>query len=200
MKNFWNERYGNQEYIYGKTPNLFFAEQLKTLKPGEILLPCEGEGRNAVFAAVKGWEVRAFDSSEAGKIKAGKLAAENNVDIDYLIDDALTVQYPPNSFDAVAFIYAHFPPAIRKKIHQKAITWLKPGGKILLEVFNPKQLQNTSGGPKDLSMLYTEEMLRDDFEGLTIDQIETKTIELNEGRHHQGKADITQFVATKKLK
>lgn len=200
MKNFWNERYGNQEYIYGKTPNLFFAEQLKTLKPGEILLPCEGEGRNAVFAAVKGWEVRAFDSSEAGKIKAGKLAAENNVDIDYLIDDALTVQYPPNSFDAVAFIYAHFPPAIRKKIHQKAITWLKPGGKILLEVFNPKQLQNTSGGPKDLSMLYTEEMLRDDFEGLTIDQIETKTIELNEGRHHQGKADIIQFVATKKLK
>src|SRR4030066_1314218 len=111
MKNFWNERYGNQEYIYGKTPNVFFAEQLESLKPGEILLPCEGEGRNAVFAALKGWQTRAFDTSEAGKIKAEKLAAENNVDIDYLIDDALTVQYPPNSFDAVAFIYAHFPPA-----------------------------------------------------------------------------------------
>jgi SAM-dependent methyltransferase len=198
MTNFWNERYGDQEYIYGKTPNVFFAEQLQTLKPGTILLPCEGEGRNAVFAALKGWEVRAFDTSEAGKIKAEKLAAENNVDIDYLIDDAETVQYPPNSFDAIAFIYAHFPPSIRKKIHQKAITWMKPRGKIILEIFNPKQLQNTSGGPKDLSMLYTEEMLRDDFEGLAIDVLETKTIVLNEGKHHQGKADIIQFVATKK--
>jgi SAM-dependent methyltransferase len=197
MKNFWNERYDNQEYIYGKTPNVFFAEQLESLQPGEILLPCEGEGRNIVFAALKGWQARAFDTSETGKIKAEKLAAENNVNIDYLIDDALTVQYPPNSFDAVAFIYAHFPPAIRKKIHQKAITWLKPGGKILLEVFNPKQLQNTSGGPKDLSMLCTEDMLLDDFDGLTIELIETKTIELNEGKHHKGKADIIQFVATK---
>ncbi|HEY9169990.1 MAG TPA: methyltransferase domain-containing protein [Lutibacter sp.] len=197
MKNFWNERYGVQEYIYGKTPNVFFAEQLPTLKPGEILLPGEGEGRNAVFAALKGWQVRAFDTSEAGKRKAEKLAKENNVDIDYLIDDALTVHYPPNSFNTIAFIYAHFPPAIRKEIHQKAITWLKPGGKILLEVFNPKQLQNNSCGPKDLAMLYTEEMLRDDFEGLTINLLETKTIELNEGKHHKGKADIIQFVATK---
>ncbi len=197
MKNFWDERYCNQEYIYGKTPNIFFAEQLKTLIPGEILLPCEGEGRNAVFAAIKGWKVRAFDTSEAGKIKADKLALENNVNIDYLIDDAVTVQYPPNSFNTIAFIYTHFAPAIRKKIHQKAITWLKPGGKILLEVFNPKQLQNNSGGPKDIAMLYTEEMLRDDFEGLTIDLLEPSTIELNEGKHHTGKADIIQFVATK---
>ncbi|MDO9038115.1 MAG: hypothetical protein Q7U59_07190 [Lutibacter sp.] len=60
-----------------------------------------------------------------------------------------------------------------------------PGGKIILEILNPKQLKNNSGDPKDLSMLYT------------IDVLETKTIELNEGKHHQGKADIIQFVATK---
>ncbi|MDO9038114.1 MAG: class I SAM-dependent methyltransferase [Lutibacter sp.] len=119
MTNFWNERYGNQEYIYGKTPNVFFAEQLQKLKPGTILLPCEGEGRNAVFAALKGWQARPFDTSEAGKIKAEKLTEENNVDIDYLIDDAEIVQYQPNSFDAVAFIYAHFPPSIRKKFIKK---------------------------------------------------------------------------------
>lgn len=197
MINFWNKRYGNQEYIYGKTPNVFFAEQLQNLKPGKLLLPCEGEGRNAVFAASKDWEVQAFDTSEAGKIKATKLAAENNVDIDYLIDDAVTVKYPQNSFEVIAFIYAHFPPAVRKQIHQKALIWLKPGGKIILEAFNPKQLQNNSGGPKELEMLYTEEMLRNDFEGLTIEILETKTIELNEGEHHKGKADSIQFVGTK---
>jgi len=197
MKKFWNERYGKQEYIYGKTPNVFFEKQLQKLKPGKLLLPCEGEGRNAVFAASKGWTVRAFDTSEAGKIKAMKLASENNVDIDYLIDDATTVKYPQSSFEVIAFIYAHFPTNIRKQIHQKAIEWLKPGGKIILEAFNPKQLQNNSGGPKELAMLYTEEMLRNDFENLDIELLETKTIELNEGEHHKGKADIIQFVGTK---
>ena len=197
MKKFWNERYGKQEYIYGKTPNVFFEKQLQKLKPGKLLLPCEGEGRNAVFAASKGWTVRAFDTSEAGKIKAMKLASENNVDIDYLIDDATTVKYPQSSFEVIAFIYAHFPTNIRKQIHQKAIEWLKPGGKIILEAFNPKQLQNNSGGPKELAMLYTEEMLRNDFEDLDIELLETKTIELNEGEHHKGKADIIQFVGTK---
>ncbi|NCP84108.1 MAG: SAM-dependent methyltransferase [Flavobacteriaceae bacterium CG18_big_fil_WC_8_21_14_2_50_34_36] len=197
MKKFWNERYGKQEYIYGKTPNVFFEKQLQKLKPGKLLLPCEGEGRNAVFAASKGWTVRAFDTSEAGKIKAMKLASENNVDIDYLIDDATTVKYPQSSFEVIAFIYAHFPTNIRKQIHQKAIEWLKPGGKIILEAFNPKQLQNNSGGPKELAMLYTEEMLRNDFENLDIELLESKIIELNEGEHHKGKADIIQFVGTK---
>jgi hypothetical protein len=76
MKNFWNERYSDQEYIYGKTPNVFFSKQLQILRPDEILLPCEGKVRNAIFAALKGWKVRAFDTSEVGKIKAEKLAAE----------------------------------------------------------------------------------------------------------------------------
>jgi len=31
------------------------------------------------------------------------------------------------------------------------ISELKPGGKIILEAFNPDQLQNNSGGPKDRS-------------------------------------------------
>ena len=54
---FWNERYAVTDYIYGKAPNEFFVEQLSTLTPGRILLPAEGEGRNAVYAAKQGWDV-----------------------------------------------------------------------------------------------------------------------------------------------
>ena len=53
MKDFWNDRYGRAEYAYGKNPNVFFKEQLDLLPPGKILLPAEGEGRNAVYAAEK---------------------------------------------------------------------------------------------------------------------------------------------------
>lgn len=197
MKNFWNERYSEKEYIYGEEPNIFFAEQLKNMKTGKIILPCEGEGRNAVYAASCGWEVSAFDSSEAGKTKALQLSAAKGVSINYTIDDATIITYGENSVDVVAFIYAHFPSDIRKQIHQKAITWLKPGSKIILEAFNPQQLQNNSGGPKELSMLYTEDMMKEDFASLNIELIQNLTTELREGKYHEGKADIIRFVGIK---
>jgi hypothetical protein len=197
MNDIWNERYSKEEYVYGEEPNVFFAAQLDKLKNGIIILPCEGEGRNAVYAASQGWIVNAFDTSEAGKTKAMQLASNKGVTIDYEIDDAVFVNYPESSVDAVAFIYAHFPPAIRKQIHHKAISWLKPGGKIIIEAFNPAQLQNTSGGPKDVSMLYTEEILGEDFTELNIELIETLQTTLQEGNYHQGKADIIRFVGRK---
>lgn len=197
MKNIWNERYSENEYVYGEEPNLFFAEQLNKQKPGKIILPCEGEGRNAVHAASQGWTVNAFDSSEAGKIKALQLADKNGVHIIYDVDDAVTISYPENSVDAAAFIYAHFPPGIRKQIHQKAIKWLKPGGKIIIEAFNPDQLQNNSGGPKELPMLYTEGIIKGDFKGLKTELIQTLPVILKEGKYHKGKADIIRFVGIK---
>ena len=63
MKDFWNERYGAPEYAYGTEPNVFFKQELDGLKPGRLLLPAEGEGRNGVYAAEKGWSVSAYDWS-----------------------------------------------------------------------------------------------------------------------------------------
>jgi len=198
MSSFWNERYREEGFAYGEEPNEFFAEQIDKLNGGVIVLPCEGEGRNAVYAASKGWEVNAFDMSVAGKSKALQLANRQNVRLSYTIEDATKVAYPLGSIDMVAFIYAHFPETNRKQIHRKAITWLKPGGRIILEAFNPSQLQNISGGPNDVSMLYTEGMLLGDFAELEIELIETIQIELKEGKYHQGKADIIRFVGVKK--
>jgi len=63
MKEFWNERYAKNEFIYGTEPNEFFRKELEILPAGKIILPCDGEGRNAVFAAKLGWKVNAFDFS-----------------------------------------------------------------------------------------------------------------------------------------
>lgn len=197
MNDIWNERYSKEEYVYGEEPNVFFAAQLNKLENGSIILPCEGEGRNAVYAASQGWIVNAFDSSEAGKAKALRLADKKEVSIDYEIADAVSVDYRESSVDVVAFIYAHFPPAVRKQIHQKAIKWLKPGGKIIIEAFNPSQLQNSSGGPKDITMLYTEEILKEDFQKLKIELSKILQTTLQEGKYHQGEADIIRFVAIK---
>jgi len=194
MNNFWNERYKQKDYVYGESPNAFLTEQLKGMPAGKIILPCDGEGRNAVFAASNGWQVEAFDTSEVGKEKALELAAKKGVTINYQIADARTVIFPLGEYDVVAFIYAHFPPEIRKEIHQRTIKWLKSGGKIILEAFNPKQLNNNSGGPKNEAMLYTKKILEDDFKTLKIELLETAETKLREGKFHEGKADVIRFV------
>lgn len=197
MENFWDKRYSNTEFAYGTRPNLFFAEQLGKLEVGKIILPCEGEGRNAVYAAKRGWKVEAFDFSEQGFKKANALAIENKVSIDYRISDTFAAEYPQESFDAVALIFAHLPSPARKRLHEKCISWLKPGGVLILEAFNTLQIQNTSGGPKEPPMLYSEEMLEEDFKGLKVRLLTSIKTILSEGEFHQGAADVVRFVGIK---
>jgi len=197
MKAIWDQRYSTEEYVYGKEPNGFLKEQLEDFASAKILFICEGEGRNAVYAASLGMEVHAFDSSEEGKNKAMNLAKEKGVSINYQVGDALDIQYEPNSFDAVVSIYAHFPPEIRTQIHQKISTWIKPNGFFILEAFNPLQLNYTSGGPKDAAMLYTMEMMEGDFSGLKTKHLAYQKIELKEGKLHDGTAEVIRFLAKK---
>jgi len=107
MKEFWNERFAQKIYTYGKAPNVFFANQINKLQKGTLLLPAEGEGRNAVYAAIKGWNVTAFDYSEEGRKKALSLSREYDVEIDYQIQHADEFS-DSEKYDAIALIYAHF--------------------------------------------------------------------------------------------
>jgi SAM-dependent methyltransferase len=197
MKEFWNERYAKNEFIYGKEPNEFFREELENLPVGKVILPCDGEGRNAVFAAKLGWYVNAFDFSPSAKEKAKALAKQEGVNPKYEVADILEKEFKENSADVVALIYVHFPAELRKIAHQKAIKWLKPGGKLILEAFNPKQIDNDSGGPKNIDMLYSEDILREDFKDLKIEKLEILQTNLSEGNFHKGKADVIRLIAIK---
>lgn len=195
---FWNDRYASDEYIYGKEPNAFLAQQLSKLDPGNLLLPAEGEGRNAVFAARQGWQVHAIDQSEEGKKKCLKLANQFGVTIDYSVEDIQKADFQQEKYDVIALIYAHFPAKWRKAVHQNLVKALKPGGVLMLEAFNPQQMGNSSGGPKDKSMLYDVKMLEADFSELDVKLLEELTTDLEEGEYHYGKANVVRLVAIKK--
>lgn len=198
MKKFWDERYAENEMVYGYNPNRFLAEQLDDLTKGKILLPAEGEGRNAVYAAKNDWQVAAFDFSAVAQQKALQWAAKNNVGINYEVSDLLQYNAEPNSADVIALIYVHMKPEVRYAFHQKVISWLKPGGKLILEAFNPNQINNQSGGPKEQDMLYSRIMLKTDFaESMKIDYCGNVTLMLDEGSFHSGKADVVRLIATK---
>lgn len=197
MKEFWNDRYSAEDFVYGKEPNAFFKSEIDKLPAGNLLLPSEGEGRNAVYAAKLHWKADAFDQSEKGREKCEALAKENNVTVHYTVADALEIELEEDKYDMIALIFAHYPSSIRKQVHQKCIKALKPGGLLLLEAFNPLQLNNESGGPKDTDMLYTAKLLKADFATLTIRYLKELTVDLSEGKHHSGKGDVVRLLATK---
>ena len=109
---FWNARFGAEPTVYGEGPNVFFAQQLALLKPGRILLPGDGEGRNAVHAAVQGWSVRSFDASSVGVDKALAMAKRQGVTIEAEVGDAHDWA-PGEAFDAIGLCYLHTPPPLR---------------------------------------------------------------------------------------
>lgn len=197
MMNFWDERYAAEEYAYGTEPNLFFKQELETLKPGKILLPGEGEGRNAVYAARQGWQVLAFDSSAEGKKKAEKLAGCHQVSINYVIQNYDEIELPGSEFDCLALIYTHMPAAKRRECHRKLAASLKPGGTLILEGFSKEQIHNDTGGPRDEAMLFSEAELEADFSEFSKLSIRQLDLDIREGLYHNGKASVVQLVAVK---
>jgi 2-polyprenyl-3-methyl-5-hydroxy-6-metoxy-1,4-benzoquinol methylase len=197
MNDYWDERYKTREYIYGKKPNEFFKQELLKLKPGKILLPAEGEGRNAVFASLSGWKVIAFDSSSVAKKKAERLAKANQVTFDYQITDFQKCKFEKESFDTIALIYAHIHELERREIHHKLLEYLAPGGTLILEAFSQAQIHNNSGGPKVIEALYIAEELKVDFLEMKNLHCWEESVKLSEGKHHKGIASIIRLIGTK---
>ncbi len=198
MKEFWNERYALTEYVYGTEPNDYYKHTIHSLLPGKALFPAEGEGRNAVFAAQLGWEVTAFDQSSSAKKKAMHLAHQKKVVIRYDVHDVADLHlYPENEFDLIVLIFVHLPESLRISFHRGLIKLLKPGGTLILEAFNPQQLGKASGGPQQEFLLYTESMLKHDFSELTITDLNSMEVELNEGEYHNGLASVVRMIAHK---
>jgi SAM-dependent methyltransferase len=198
MKEMWNQRYESEEYAYGTAPNMFFKDKIASISPGRLLLPAEGEGRNAVFAAALGWDVTAFDFSEQAERKARKLAEQNGVQIKYFVGDITSSHFDSQTYDAAGLIYAHISPEFRERVHLEIMNSLKPGGYIILEAFNKNQIGYNSGGPKNIEMLYSAEMLIKDFKALDILILEELTVHLSQGSFHQGESAIIRLFGRKR--
>jgi SAM-dependent methyltransferase len=193
QQQFWNSRYAENETVYGNAPNLFFKEFIDSHKPGSILLPAEGEGRNAVYAAKKGWKVDAFDFSEVAKEKALKAAEAEAVSVNYAVKTIESFR-AEKQYDAVALIYVHVPPMLRQKFHNEIVKSLKPDGWLVLEAFAKEQAKLESGGPRDEALLYDAPSLCKDFHFLNIISCRQNEINLEEGPFHRGKAAVLRFI------
>ena len=197
---FWNERFDQEEFIFGKEPNEFLVEKaLKYLKPRDkVLCIADGEGRNGVWLAKQGMQVVGFDASDIALAKAKKFAADNQVQVEYSFSDTDSYSWGSNVYDAVVGIFIQFAdPAMRERIFQKAYESLKPGGIFILQGYTPKQLEYKTGGPSLIDHLYTEELIRDLARDFHIAELYSYEKELSEGPRHTGMSAILGLVAQK---
>ncbi|MGE4279996.1 MAG: cyclopropane-fatty-acyl-phospholipid synthase family protein [Magnetospirillum sp.] len=194
----WDQRFASPHYLYGQAPNAFLADMARHLPTGaQVLLPGDGEGRNAAHLAGLGHQVLSVDRSVVGLQKARQLAESRGHAIQTAHADLAHWTWPRQRFDAVFSIFLHLPSALRAPIHAQMVEAMKPGGLLVLEAFRPEQIPLSSGGPKDVDLLYTVADLRTDFAVLRDLRVEAVEATLDEGPLHQGQAALVRVVGRK---
>lgn len=196
QKDFWNDKFKEDDFLYGLNPNEFLLSKESLLKKGaNILLLGEGEGRNALFFAKKGFKVTAIDSSNIGLEKLQKKAKEENLKIDTLCLD-LNSWINVKKYDVIMISYLHLHKNDLESLFKKIEDSLEENGYFIAEFFSKNQLNYSSGGPKDIDLLYCIE----DFENRFLfckKEIKEEIVKLDEGVGHQGLASVIRVVIQK---
>ena len=191
----WDRRYAAETYAFGTEPNDFLVEVASQIPAGPVLCLAEGEGRNAVWLASRGYEVTAVDASTVGIAKAQALARARGVKIVTVAADLSDYTIEPGFWAGIVAIFAHLPPALRRTVHRGAAAGRAPGGVFVLEAFTPAQMAYGTGGPSQLELLYQLVDLRDDLASLEIVIGRELEREILEGVYHTGLSAVVQVLA-----
>lgn len=193
----WDERYSEADYVYGTEPNAFLASVGDRIPPGEVISLGAGEGRNEVYLAQRGYKVHAVDGSHVGLAKALALAAARGVEIQATVADLADYDPGESRWSAAILIFCHLPALLRRRVHQRVLDALRPGGVVVLEAYAPAQLSYGTGGPRDLETLYDLSTLEQDFAGLEWLHARELVRPVCEGRYHTGDGAVVQLLARK---
>jgi SAM-dependent methyltransferase len=195
----WNQRFSAEGYLFGVAANVYLQAQAARLPAvGRVLCVADGEGRNSVWLARQGLAVDAFDIAEVGVAKARKLAEQAGVTVNYSVADCEHWPWPADAYDAVVAIFVQFAdPLQRARLFANMVRALKPGGCLVLQGYTPRQLAYQTGGPPQLSHLYTADGLREAFAALQIVELREYEAEMREGVQHHGRSALVGLVARK---
>jgi SAM-dependent methyltransferase len=195
----WNERFSAPGYHFGTAPNAFLASQAHLLRPGQKALSiADGEGRNGVFLAERGLDVRSIDFSPLALAKARELAASRGVMLTIEQADLLNWTWPAAQFDVIAAIFIQFADAEeRPRLFSGIRQALRPGGLLLMQGYRPEQLAYGTGGPKQIGNLYTRALLQEAFADFASLDIREHDDEIREGDAHSGMSALIDLVGRK---
>ncbi len=140
--------------------NSLLEEAIRSGEPGKALDITMGQGRNAVFLALRGWDVTGFDVSEKALSRAGDAARRSGVSIHAVRSTAEGFDYGADRWDLLLLFYAWVPisdPAFAGRLKRS----LRDGGLIVFEHFlhdGPDAAPNAAGAPdpRELPRLFAD--------------------------------------------
>ncbi|MFA9564467.1 MAG: class I SAM-dependent methyltransferase [Acidimicrobiales bacterium] len=178
----WNTRYDTSELIWHAEPNQFVRDELAELAPGTGLDVACGEGRNAIWLTGRGWAMTAIDFSARAIEKGEALAAQQDVDVTFLVADATTYA-PDTTFDLVLSCYLQLPEPDRSAALARARDAVAPGGTLLLVAHDRSNLDEGHGGPPHPAVLPVAEEVVSALEGFVIEQagVVDRVVETDDG-------------------
>ena len=197
----WDERYAEDGFAFGTEPNDFLREIADQLPVGRTLCLGDGEGRNGVFLAQLGHDVVTIDLSPVGVVKARRMAAERQVNIDAQVADLETYDLGVDKWDSIVSVFCHLPPTLRHKVHTAVPAALRHDGCFVLEAYRAANIGRGVGGPQNSEMtVELEDILHDLGDANRLSLVIGREVEreIFEGKYHKGKSATTQVLARKR--
>jgi 2-polyprenyl-3-methyl-5-hydroxy-6-metoxy-1,4-benzoquinol methylase len=178
----WDERYASKDYLWTVEPNGFVQQHVAQLTPGTAIDLAAGEGRNAVWLAGQGWQVTAVDFSPVGLDKARRLAADHDVDVEWVEAD-VTAYQPSETFDLVLVAYLQLSTPQRVEVLRRAAGWVAHGGTMLVVAHDRSNVTEGHGGPPSPEVCYDVDETVAALEGLTpsVAEVARRPVQIDEG-------------------
>jgi SAM-dependent methyltransferase len=194
-RDLWEARYAAEEYVFGVAPNDFLRERVDELPAGRALCLAEGEGRNAVFLAERGYEVHAVDLAAAGADKTRRLAADRGVTVNTVVADLAEFDLGHDQWHLIVAIFMHLPPNLRADVMRRVASALRPGGVFLMEAYTPDQIGRGTGGPPVAELTVPLADITHELRPLELLHAVELEREVVEGSGHTGAAAVVQIIA-----
>jgi SAM-dependent methyltransferase len=168
----WDARYAEQPLVWSAGPNACFADVVQGYEPGTALDVACGEGRNALWLAGRGWQVRALDFSAVAIDKGRKRSAAERLDIAWEVADVRSAELGSKAYDLTFVLFLHLPGPENRDVLTRAAASVRPGGHLVVLGHDRDNIEHGVGGPQDPGRLYTTDLLASCAAGLDIARCE----------------------------
>lgn len=128
----WDRRYAEAERVWSGNPNGTLVAEISDLHPGRALDVGCGEGADAIWLAIRGWDVTALDVSEAAVRRAQSAAEDAGVTVHWLCTGLLDAPLTTAGFDLVSVQYPALLRTPGADAEHALLTAVAPGGTLLV--------------------------------------------------------------------
>lgn len=196
----WDKKYAAApDGLFGQAPNQYLRGILarSDFAAHSALCLADGDGRNSRWLALMGLETTAVDASAVAIRNARALDDAAGVTVERIVTD-LEIWRPAEGrrYDAAFLIFFQGPSVLRRRALQVAWDALAPGGWLALEAYAKAQ-GDRPGGPDTPDHLYDLGEIEAALPDHRVLEALSGRIHLDEGRRHQGEAEVVRYLAAK---